>query len=98
MVGGQETALGTYASATEFSPDGKRLAYIDLSGLTIVNVDGTAPLKVDGRPVASGELTWTADGNWLLARDATGVILVNGRSGQRVPVPFGDRFHLSTRR
>ena len=98
MVTGQETALGTYASAMEFSPDGKRLAFIDLSGLTIVNVDGSAPLKVDGRAVAAGELTWTADGKWLLARDATGVILVNAAAGQRVSVPFGERFQLSTRR
>jgi hypothetical protein len=97
LTTGQERALGTYASALEFSPDGKRLAYIDLTGLTIVNVDGGAPLKVDG-PLSAGVLTWTADGKWLLTRDGTGVILLNATSGQRVSVPFGERYQLSTRR
>lgn len=98
LATGQETPLGTYASAMEFAPDGNRLAYIDPSGLTIVNLDGTSPFKVGGRAIASGELTWTADGNWLLARDATGVILVNATSGERIAVPFGDRSQFATRR
>ena len=98
MATGQETALGTYASALEFSPDDKRLAYTDLNGITIVNVDGSSPVNFGGRPVAGGELTWTRDGQWLLARDGTGVILVNATSGQRIAVPFGDRFQFSTRR
>jgi hypothetical protein len=84
---GATTIVSPGGSFPTFSPDGKRVAYVN-SILNIVNVDGTGLQAYQPSFFGFGMfVAWSADGQWLLSSDSSFTLMVNVNSHEAVPVP-----------
>jgi Tol biopolymer transport system component len=67
----QLTDIGTQPLGAAFSPDGKRIAYIDVdgrwgvAGLSVVDVDTGKITRLQGSLPQPGEPSWSADGKYV---------------------------------
>jgi WD40 repeat protein len=52
-------------SQTPISPDGKRIAYTDGTGIHVVSVSGGRAVRVLATTRVSATLCWTPDGDWI---------------------------------
>lgn len=96
LATGAKVSLGAYATFVEFSPDGKRVAYLGDGYVNIVNVDGTSPIKVAASQAnQDAGLAWTPDGAWLLVRGLYGPLLVNSTTGEVISLPFVNYYQFS---
>ena len=89
-TGGQQriaapTMQGPYLCA-KWSPDGRRLAYIDDTGLRVASLDGRRPLRLF-RPVHDFE--WSPDGAQIAVSVDGAVLLVPAGGGEVRVVPGG---------
>jgi Tol biopolymer transport system component len=99
LATGAKVLLGQYGSFPEFSPDSKRLAYLNGGGITIANIDGTSPITVAANRVdPNAGLTWTPDGGWLLVRGYDGPILVSATTGEVISLPYRNFYQFSATR
>lgn len=58
---------GTGTSSVAWSPDSQLLAFNGYRGISVARNDGTQPTVVTADVESRGQLTWSPDGNWLVA-------------------------------
>ncbi len=99
-------ARGIKGSMAVFSPDGSRVAFLDIGNelifsgngyVTIAKVDGTEHKRVGKTSLRhwQNRLTWTKDGFWVLGRAEYYPILVSSTDGEEIVVEgSGDLYSL----
>jgi serine/threonine protein kinase len=58
-------AAGSLATSYHFSPDGGRIAYLDLNGINTVSSAGGRPIQIFASTTLSSRLCWSPDGEWI---------------------------------
>jgi Tol biopolymer transport system component len=72
--------VGPFGSAPVWSPDGRRIAYTDNTGLFVIGADGTGLTSL-----VVGEATqaqWSPDGSWILFRSGNSLRIVPSDGGE----------------
>lgn len=85
---GVETFLGTRGLLPRWSPSGNDVAYVNESsgGLMLVRPDGTELRRLGGTMSYVGPVTFSPDGIWVLAANASGLDLIRVSDGLRLPL------------
>jgi len=58
-------AAGSLATSYPFSPDGGRIAYLDLNGINTISSSGGRPVQVLASTQLGSRLCWSSDGEWI---------------------------------
>ena len=82
---GTKVKLAERVRSASWSPDGRRFAVIDTTGISIGPVDGSAPLTRILRLSRLQQLQWSTDGRWLIFV-RSGDILALSTAGDTTPV------------
>jgi Tol biopolymer transport system component len=56
---------GSLATAYHFSPDGGRVAYIDVNGINTISSSGGRPVQVLASRQLGSRICWSTDGEWI---------------------------------
>jgi Tol biopolymer transport system component len=82
-------AFSGFTSAYRYSPDGRRIAWVDPSGIQTAPSAGGQPVRVlASREVSSG-LCWSADGEWIWYRQKAMFGKLPSQGGSPVTVKEG---------
>jgi serine/threonine protein kinase len=58
-------SAGSLATSYPFSPDGGRIAYLDLNGINTLSSAGGRPVQVFASTQLGSRLCWSPDGEWI---------------------------------
>jgi serine/threonine protein kinase len=58
-------AAGSLATSYQFSPDGGRIAYLDMNGINTISSAGGRPVQVLASTELGSRLCWSPDGEWI---------------------------------
>ena len=82
-------AAGSLATSYHFSPDGGRIAYLDLNGINTLSSAGGRPVQVFASTQLGSRLCWSPDGEWIWFTE-------EGATLRRVPSQGGEATTVAT--
>ncbi|MEQ1642147.1 MAG: carboxypeptidase regulatory-like domain-containing protein [Pyrinomonadaceae bacterium] len=104
--GSQQQAITTDAGSEDFpswSPDGRQIAFLRGSTITIMNADGTNltpligvnPFTLVGFPREHFNIDWSPDGSWLTFNDGTDIKMMRTNGSDLTNLTDGKFFNYS---
>jgi len=93
------SSWGVAGQTPRWSPAGDQIAFKNFTGgpLSVVHADGTAARTISQAGDAfAGAFDWSPDGQWIIARGATSLVLINVQSGLTLPLGFTSNFAQPT--
>jgi hypothetical protein len=104
LASGVERLVGTEGRYPRWSPSGAQIAYwsgdeVTLAGgIFVIGADGTGAHQVSaaGRIYRPLGLDWSADGQWLLARSASSLDLIQVATSLTLPLSYGAGDYLAS--
>jgi serine/threonine protein kinase/Tol biopolymer transport system component len=82
-------AAGSLATSYAFSPDGARIAYLDLNGINTLSSSGGRPVQVLASTQLGSRVCWSPDGEWIWFTE-------EGATLRKVPSLGGDATTVAT--